>query len=193
MLLFNSIKWMKRDLKFGLILEKEEEEGGRKMRKRVGMKWLRLSAALIWYSWYFALKSMLPSKPGSFVTPPLPQKQFPQFWRNCFHWFNYLCIAKLLKNVVEFLSRKTFRCFGKGEKPAQRGMQMIEWSSTMLFEIGQISFTLHSSTYSFDSSSSLYFFGVITYLLETYHFATNYLQRKPWIFFTLLFCLLFYR
>jgi len=29
---------MKRDLKFGLILEKEEEEGGRKMRKRVGMK-----------------------------------------------------------------------------------------------------------------------------------------------------------
>ena len=63
-------QWMKRDLKFGLILEKEEEEGGRKMRKRVGMKWLRFCAALIWYSWYFALKSMLPSKPGSFATIP---------------------------------------------------------------------------------------------------------------------------
>ena len=193
MLLFNSIKWMKRDLKFGLILEKEEEEGGRKMRKRVGMKWLRLSAALIWYSWYFALKSMLPSKPGSFVTPPSPSKAVSSILAKLLSLIQLFVHCKTFKECSRIFEQENFSMFWKrwktcSERNANDRVKCNNafWNWPDFIHIAVV----HLFIWQFQL---FLLFGVITYLLETYHFATNYSQRKPWIFFTLLFCLLFYR
>ena len=188
MLLFNSIKWMKRDLKFGLILEKEEEEGGRKMRKRVGMKWLRLSAALIWYSWYFALKSMLPSKPGSFLTPPFPSKAVSSI------------LAKLLSLVQLFVHCKTFKECSRIFEQENLSMFWKRWKTCSernvndrvkfnnAFEIGQISFTLPSSTL------IIWQFQLFP-LLTQIHFVRvlSFARKKSWTYSTLLFCFPFCR